>query len=103
MQEAATSQGFSAQQCSFVSLLVGPAQYPIDGFLVAFLQHFGLYEEHTWKELLFIQIYVIGAIASIILAAKAMRRSNGRSLLAWFAMILAVVNLFPTLIVISGW
>jgi hypothetical protein len=101
--ESATLQQFSARRCSFISLLVGPAQYPIGLLLVVLLNHFGLWEVHTWKELLFIQIYIIGAIVSIILAVKGWKRSTGRSLLAWFALVLAVVNVFPTLIVIGGW
>lgn len=103
MEEAAASQLFTARQCSLISLLVGPAQYPIDWFLVALLRQGGLYEVHTGKELFFIFIYMIGAVVAIILAVMGLKRSMWRSPLAWLALALAVLNLFPTVIVMSGW
>ena len=103
MQEAAGSQWLSARQCSVNSLVVGPAQYPVGWVVVALLNRHGLWQTHTWKELLAIDIYVVGAIASIILALKGVGRTSERSFLSWFALVLALVNVFPTLVVMGGW
>ncbi len=105
MEDAAASSShlFTARQCSVISLLVGPAQYPLGWFLVGLLDRFGLYQVHTWKELLFIWIYMIGAVVAIILAMMGLKGSTGRSILAWIAIVFAVLNLLPTAIVMSGW
>jgi hypothetical protein len=102
-EAAASSQLFSARRCSLISLLVGPAQFPIDWFLVTVLRQFGLYEVHTGKELFFIFIYTVGALVAIILALMGLKKGMWRSPLAWFAIALAVLNLFPALIIMSGW
>jgi len=41
--------------------------------------------------------------SAIILALLGLKRSAGRSILAWIAIVFAVLNLFPTAIVMGGW
>jgi hypothetical protein len=94
----------TVNQCSVISLLAGPAQYALVWIVVTWLSRHGLWEVHTWKENLAIQIYLVGAIASIWLAGTAMRRGLGTPRWwAWLALTLSLANLFPTAIVAMGW
>jgi hypothetical protein len=94
-----------SRQFSILSILVGPAQYPIVGSIVFCLSWLGLWETHTWKELTGIFMYVFGAFVSICLAIVAIAKRTPQESWLWpvIALVLSLANLLPTWIVLGGW